>query len=281
MRWAILCSRIRVEEKMLFAELQARGVNFEIVDVRGVVLDSHDVGKWREFDLVVDRCISESQAETILHVIESYGVRCANSYQVRMVCGNKLSTTLRLRENGVPTPAIKIAVEPESALDAIEQCGYPAVIKPILGSWGRLLARINDRDAAEALVEHKSMLGLQHGIFYVQPFIDKPNYDLRTFVVGNETICGIRRRSAHWITNTARGATAEACEITEELDRLSVAAAHAVGGGAVAVDFFETRDGRLLVNEVNATMEFRNSVGPTGVNIPAKLVDYFLTISAI
>ncbi|MFZ1396740.1 MAG: RimK family alpha-L-glutamate ligase, partial [Candidatus Promineifilaceae bacterium] len=155
----------------------------------------------------------------------------------------------------------------------------PVVLKPAVGSWGRLLAKVNDREAAEAILEHKSTLGTyQHSIFYIQEYIAKPDRDIRSFVVGDETICAITRHSAHWITNTARGGSAENCPITPELDRLSRAAAQAVGGGVVAVDLLENGNGRLLVNEVNYTMEFRNSIAPTGVDIPGRIVDYLLQV---
>ena len=154
------------------------------------------------------------------------------------------------------------------------------MLKPAVGSWGRLLAKINDREAAEAVLEHKETLGsYHHSIFYVQEYIDKPGADIRTFVVGGETICGITRRSTHWITNTARGGEAENCVITDEIDALSTAAARAVGGGVVAVDLLQDAGGRLLVNEVNYTMEFRNSIEPTGVNIPGLIVDYLLEVA--
>lgn len=97
-------------------------------------------------------------------------------------------------------------------------------------------------------------------------------------MVGDETICGITRHSAHWITNTARGGRAENCLITPEIDRLSVAAARAVGGGVVAIDLLETPSGELLVNEVNYTMEFRNSIAPSGVDIPARIVDFAMSV---
>ena len=59
------------------------------------------------------------------------------------------------------------------------------------------------------------------------------------------------------------------------MSRMSVQAAKAVGGGVVAIDLFETPDG-YSVNEVNYTMEFRNSIDITGVDIPSKVVDYVL-----
>jgi [lysine-biosynthesis-protein LysW]--L-2-aminoadipate ligase len=161
----------------------------------------------------------------------------------------------------------------------LEEIGYPAVLKPAVGSWGRLLAKVNDREAAEAILEHKATLGsYHHSIFYVQEYVEKPDRDLRTFVVGNETICGITRTSQHWITNTARGGSAENLPITAKLHDISLAAAEAVGGGVVAVDLLETPQGDLLVNEVNYTMEFRNSIAPSGVDIPARIIDYVLQI---
>jgi [lysine-biosynthesis-protein LysW]--L-2-aminoadipate ligase len=195
------------------------------------------------------------------------------------LCGDKLNTSLSLATAGDPTPRNMAAFTPESALEAIEEMGYPVVLKPAVGSWGRLLSKINDRDAAEAIIEHKSTLGsYQHSIFYIQEYVDKPGRDIRTFVVGDETICGITRTSAHWITNTARGGQSAACPITPEIDRLSRAAAQAVGGGVVAIDLLETRDGELLVNEVNHTMEFRNSIEPTGVDIPGRIIEYAIQV---
>jgi [lysine-biosynthesis-protein LysW]--L-2-aminoadipate ligase len=178
----------------------------------------------------------------------------------------------------VPSPRTIIAFTPEAALDAIEEIGYPVVLKPAVGSWGRLLSRVNDRDAAEAILEHKVTLGsFHHGAFYIQEYVNKPGRDIRSFVVGDETICAIYRDSPHWITNTARGGKASNCPVTPEIDELSRAASYAVGGGVVAVDLLESERG-LLVNEVNYTMEFRNSIDTTGVDIPAKIVDYVLAV---
>jgi [lysine-biosynthesis-protein LysW]--L-2-aminoadipate ligase len=176
----------------------------------------------------------------------------------------------------VPSPRTLIAFTPESALEAIEELGYPAVLKPAVGSWGRLLSLVSDRYAAEAILEHKEILGsYHHSIFYVQEYVPKRGRDIRSFVVGDECICAIYRYSDHWITNTARGGKAENCPVTDEVAELSLAAAQAVGGGIVAVDLLESERG-LLVNEVNYTMEFRNSIDTTGVDIPARMVDFVL-----
>jgi [lysine-biosynthesis-protein LysW]--L-2-aminoadipate ligase len=160
---------------------------------------------------------------------------------------------------------------------AIEELGYPVVLKPVVGSWGRLLARINDRDAAEAVLEHKETLGsYQHSIFYIQEYVAKPGRDIRAFVVGDEVVGAIYRESPHWITNTARGGAASNCPLTPQIEGLCHQAAQAVGGGVLALDLLEDPQRGLLVNEVNHTMEFRNSIAPTGVDIPARVADYVL-----
>ncbi len=282
MRIGILYSRIRVEEKLLIEAMERRGVAYELVDVRTAVLDLTCPAAWRRFDVILDRCVSHTAALACLQIWGAWGIPCVNTAQVVQVCGSKLETTLALARAGVPSPRTQIAFSPESALDAIEQMAYPVVLKPAVGSWGRLLAKINDREAAEAILEHKATLGsYQHSVFYIQEYVDKPGRDIRSFVVGDETICAITRHSAHWITNTARGGRAENYPVTPEIDQLSRAAAGAVsgaavGGGIVAIDLLETADGRLLVNEVNHTMEFRNSIAPTGVDIPGRVVDFLM-----
>jgi [lysine-biosynthesis-protein LysW]--L-2-aminoadipate ligase len=276
----MLLSRVRVEEKLLLRSFEERGVPVTVLDDRDLVFDLHDADRWRRFDVVLERCINHSRALYALRILNDFGVATVNTYGVALVCGNKLETTSALVRHGVPTPRCKIAFTPEAALGAIEEIGYPVVLKPAVGSWGRLLSKLNDRDAAEAILEHKETLGsYHHSIFYIQEYVDKPARDIRSFVVGDETIGAIYRYSDHWITNTARGGRAEQCPVTPELHRLSAAAARAVGGGVVAIDLLETRDGRLLVNEVNYTMEFRNSIAVTGVDIPGRVVDYVLQVA--
>jgi [lysine-biosynthesis-protein LysW]--L-2-aminoadipate ligase len=278
----VLLSRVRVEEKLLLSALETRNVDVVRFDDRELVLDlGNPSPALARCDVVLERCINHLRALYTLRVLNDWGVPTVNTFDVANTCGDKLLTSTALERHGVPSPRTLIAYTPESALEACEALGYPVVMKPAIGSWGRLLARVNDRDAAEAILEHKVTLGsFHHGAFYIQEFVNKPGRDIRTFVVGDETICGIYRDSPHWITNTARGGQATNCPITDELDHLSRAAAKAVGGGVVAVDLFESERG-LLVNEVNYTMEFRNSIDTTGVDIPGKIVDYTLEVGTI
>ncbi len=278
-RIAVLMSRVRVEEKLLLAALEASGVAYELIDDRKVIFDLHENG-FRRYDVVLERCINHSRALYALRILNDWGVPTVNSYPAALTCGNKLETTSALIRAGVPSPRTRIAFTPQSALEAIEEMGYPVVLKPAIGSWGRLLAKVNDREAAEALLEHKQVLGsYHHSIFYIQEYIPKPERDLRAFVIGDETVAAIYRYSPHWITNTARGGHATNCPVTPELNDICVRAARAVGGGVLGVDLLEDPERGLLVNEVNYTIEFRNSIDTTGVDIPGRVVDYVLEVA--
>lgn len=275
MRVGLIHSIIRKEEKLLLDEFRSRpGVEVVGIDDREIVFNLHKNNY--PFDVVIERCVNHSRAIHAIKVFEDFGIPTVNTYQVAEICGSKFLTTQAIIKAGIPTPRCYLAFTPESALAAMDELGYPCVIKPNTGSWGRLLSKVNDRDAAEAILEHKEVLGsYHHSIFYIQEYMEKRGRDIRSFVVGESCICAIYRHSEHWITNTARGGKASNCPVTDELHDISVRAAKAVGGGVVAIDLFETPEG-LSINEVNYTMEFRNSIDTTGVNIPAKVVDYVL-----
>ena len=275
MRVGVLCSRVRVEEKLIFKALRQRGVDGERIDANTISLGLS--GGITGYDVVLIRCLSHSRALYASKLLGHNGLRMVNAYDVIAASGDKLLTSLALAKHGVPTPRIKVAFTAQSALETIEQMGYPVVLKPLNGSWGRLLAKINDRDAAEAILEHKHTLGgPQHSVFYIQEYVDKPGRDIRTLVIGEEVAYAMYRRSAHWITNTARGGEALPCPLSPEIRELSLAAAQAVGGGILAVDLLETADGRLLVNEVNHTPEFHGAMQAVDVDIAGKMADYVL-----
>ena len=278
-RIGVVCSRVRVEEKLLFSTLRGRGIDYDRIDARGVAFEVGGDGLGK-YDAVLVRCLSHSRAYYLTRWLESLGVPAVSPHRVVATCGDKLLTSAALQEAGVPIPRTAVAFTPEAALATIEEMGYPVVLKPLRGSWGRLLARVNDRDAAEAILEHKTTLGgYVHSVFYIQEYVDKPGRDIRTLVVGDEVVYAVYRRAAHWITNTARGGEPLPCPLTPAITDLSLAAARAVGGGIVAVDLLETRDDRLLANEVNHTPEFHGAMQATDADIAGKMVDYLLKIA--
>ncbi|MEM1165530.1 MAG: lysine biosynthesis protein LysX [Planctomycetota bacterium] len=272
---ALLYARIRPEERLIAEAMAARSIEHELVDVRTLVYDPESLGDLARFDVVFDRCLSLTQAAVALEILGGLGVRTVNPIDTVRVCSDKLATTVALARAGIAQPRCRVATDADAALRAVEEIGYPCVLKPTVGSWGRLLARLNDRDAAEAVIEHKATLGsVAHSVFYIQEFIDKPGRDLRIFTVGGRAIAGIERRAEHWVTNTARGAEAAGITVTDEIRDISERAAAAMGGDIVAVDLLEDPERGHLVCECNHTMEFRNSIAATGVDIPGLMVEH-------
>lgn len=273
-RVGFLYTRLRVEEKYLLEELEGRP-EVEVTRISDGEKFFDIAQKPAEVDVLFERSISYSRGLYISRIFEAHGIPVVNSSVVAERCGDKYVTSQLLVQNGIPTPRVVMAFDEESALGAVEAVGYPCVLKPVIGSWGRLLAKVDNRQTAESFIEHKASLGINHQIFYVQEYINKPGRDIRAFVIGDEPICAIYRSSDNWITNTARGGVATNCPITDEMADLCQRAARAIGGGLLALDLFEVENG-FTINEINHTMEFRNSITTTGVNIPQKMVEYVI-----
>ncbi len=265
-------------------ERAGEAIELELIDIRSLVLDpaAHGPrsGRWGAFDLVFDRSMSMSGSLAVLRVLEGLGIRCVNPADAIEICGDKLRTSVELERAGIATPRSRVAVGAEAALEAVEELGYPAVLKPTVGSWGRLVARVNDRDAAEAVIEHRMTLGsAQQQVLYVQEHVEKPGRDLRVFVVGGEAIAGIARTSEHFVTNTARGGSASGIEVSAEIAEICERAGAVTGADICAVDLLECPTRGLLVNEINHSMEFRNSVETTGVDIPGRMAAHVIGIA--
>jgi [lysine-biosynthesis-protein LysW]--L-2-aminoadipate ligase len=274
MTLAVLTTRTRLEERLIFAALERRGLAYVQVDDRTLVHRLGETGGPR-YRGVLNRIMSHTRSGYATRIFEATGHRVFNPSSVVDVCGDKILTSLALVRAGLPHPATVLAVTPEAALEAVERVGYPAVLKPAVGSWGRLLSKVNDRDAAETLIEHKQSLRSPiHNVYYVQEYVAKPDRDLRVIVIGDEVVAAVYRRSDHWITNTARGATTAVCTVTDELRSLALRAAAAVGGGILAVDLLERAGGELLVTEVNHTMEFHGLAAVADVDVADLVVDY-------
>ncbi len=272
---AILYDRIRRDETLLFETAEALGRPFKKIYLPTLRMGLDKPPEvLRDVSVVLERAVSQSRGLAAAEYLAGLGTLVINRPEVIQTCGDKWATSTALKSAGLPQPNTALALARGEALSIMDAWGYPVVLKPVVGSWGRMVSRINDRDAAEAVLEHKEALGnYQHQLFYLQEYVEKPGRDIRVFVVGGQAIAAIYRSSSHWVTNTARGAVAENCPLTAEISDMASRAVAAVGGGVVAVDLLESARG-LLVNEVNHTMEFKNSVQTTGVDIPRAILLY-------
>lgn len=272
-RLGVLVSHLREEEKLILAAARARGVETIVMQDRSLILDLTS-GERPEVDLVLDRCVAHTRGAAALRVFDRWGVPTLNSSQAVDTCDDKVVMSAALAAAGVPTLRTAVAFSIESALQVGEKFGYPLIVKPVSGSWGRLLAKANSPQSLQTLLEQKQQLGTHHhGVFYLQEYIQKPGRDIRSFVVGGEVLAASYRNAEHWITNVARGAVSTVCEVTPEIEQMSRNAAAAVGAEIAGVDLVETPEG-LKVIEVNGGAEFKGLRGTTTVPIADVIVEH-------
>lgn len=274
----MLYDYIRPEERMLIDSSRRKEIKLILHKSEDFFYDALELFDRQEFqNVVLQRSISYFRSLHLTALLENRGITVINSSDIASMCGNKLITTLVLAREKIATPKTYIAFNVDSALKLLSRIGYPAIIKPIIGSWGRLVAPLKDPESARAILEDRANMFPMYQVYYIQEMVQRPPRDIRCFVIGNEVVAAIYRYSVpdEWRTNTARGGKVENCEITSELEDLSLRTAKAFGDGIFGVDLMESPDG-LLVNEINYTTEFRNSVSATGVDIPGLILDYAL-----
>ena len=275
----VLYSRIRRDEKLLLNELRDRGHDVEKIDVRSERFDIHNApASFADLDLVVDRCLASSRSLYATKFCKAYDVPVVNAPGTADVCADKVNTSLALVDAGVPTPRTEVAFTKEAALEIIADFGYPCVLKPVIGSWGRLMAKIDSRDAAEAILEHKATLGhYEHKVFYVQEFVEKGDQDIRVVATDGEPVAAMLRSSEHWLTNAARGAETSTFDVDDEVADLVRRSSAAVGDGLLGIDLMGSPDGGYTVHEVNHTVEFKALNDTVDVDVPARVVDWLET----
>lgn len=279
----LVYDRIRWEEKELIRASKEVGVPLKLIDAKKIYInlfENANVLKKVFESVVLQRCVSYFRGLHITAILENMEFTVINPLNVSLTCGNKLFTTLALTKAGVPTPKTVMAFTPQTALNALDFLGYPAVLKPVVGSWGRLVALVKDRESAQALIETREEIrsALLH-IYYIQELVKRPPKDIRIIVIGDEVVVAYYRYSPpdDWRTNIARGGFSKPCPITSELEQLAIKASEAVGGGIVAVDCMESPEG-ILIHEVNGTIEFRGASFTTNVDIARKIMDYVIKV---
>ena len=276
----ILYDRVRWEEKELGRQLEIRGVPFDMVDAKAQVLalDSSKFSSAPRRMLI--RCVSFYRGLNASTVYEAHGIETINSSEILDVCGNKLKTSQILAKKGVPTPRTIVAFSPEAAMQAVEEIGFPCVMKPIVGSWGRQVVPIRDRETAEAFIEMREQLNdSMQTIFYIQEMIKRPPRDIRCIAVGEEIVACVYRYAAadNWKTNVALGGHTEPCKVTPELEETVLKTVGVIGKGVLGIDLMERSSSEFVVHEVNGTVEFKGAQTVTPNSIASRVVDYLLS----
>jgi [lysine-biosynthesis-protein LysW]---L-2-aminoadipate ligase len=275
----ILYDNIRWEEKALYEAAKKRGLDVENLDCKTLAIDLNEKNSFYQDRVILQRCVSYFKNVHSTAALEGAGARIINPLQAAIMCGNKLYSHTLLEKAGVKTPKAFSAFSEEGAMTALDKMGYPAVLKPTVGSWGRLIALLRDKETARAVIEDREHMFPIYQIYYFEEFVDRPPRDIRAIVVGDRVVAAIYRYSGQgeWKTNMALGGHAETCPVTKELEDICLKATSALGGQIVGVDLMESKDKGLLVHEVNNTTEFKNTVRVTGVDIAGLMIDYALT----
>jgi [lysine-biosynthesis-protein LysW]--L-2-aminoadipate ligase len=273
----IVYDRVRAEEKMLEEKAIELGHDTKMVDVKVTQINTESKKTDFDFgDVVLERCVSYFRGLHFTACLEFLDVPIINKFEVANNCGNKMITSLLLKKHNVPTPKTYFSFSSEAALENLEKVGYPMVIKPIVGSWGRGVIPLKDRETADAIIEVRELSdGPLDRIYYLQEMVKRPPRDIRVIVVGDQVISAMYRTSSgSFKTNIALGAEPILCEITKELEDVCMKASKAVGGGILGVDIMEDEKRGLVVHEVNNTVEFKGLAKVSKKNIPKEMIDF-------
>ena len=275
----IVFDRLRAEEKMLKKEASELGHEALMLDAK--ITQVNTDSKKEDFDLgdvVLERCVSYFRGLHFTASLEFMDIPVLNKFEVANVCGNKMFMTLLLKKNNIPTPKTYFSFSSESAAENLEKVGFPLVIKPVIGSWGRGVMQLKDKDTMEAVFEIRDITDSPHDrIYYLQELIQRPPRDIRVITVGDEAIAAMYRKSSGGFkTNIALGADPELCEITKEMGDMAVKASKAMGGGILGVDMMEDEQRGLVVHEVNNTVEFKGLARVAKRNIPKEMIEFAL-----
>jgi [lysine-biosynthesis-protein LysW]--L-2-aminoadipate ligase len=272
----ILYDNIRWEEKALLEAGKKNNINIQMVNCKKLALNLEK--KPEDYGIVIQRCVSYYRNLHSTAALEGLGVKVINCLNTGIFAGNKLFTHMLLKKFGVPTPDATVAFSKEAALQALETQGFPRVIKPTVGSWGRLISKLNDKESADGIIESRENMYPIHQIHYLEEFVKRPPRDIRAIMVGDKIVAAIYRTSenGNWKTNMALGGVAEPCKVTPEMEEMCIKAKNAVQGDIVGVDLMESDDKGLVVHEVNNTTEYKNTVRVCEVDIPTKMLEYAL-----
>ena len=276
----IVFDRLRTEEKLLQKKAEELGYDTSMIDAKITSFDTDSKSENYEFgDVVLECCVSYYRGLHFTACLEFMDIPVINKFDVANTCGNKMITSMLLKKNNIPTPKTYFSFTAETALENFEKIGYPLVIKPIIGSWGRSVMPVKDKDTAEAVIENRQVTdGPQDRIYYLQEMIDRPPRDIRVITVGDQAISAMYRKSSGGFkTNIALGADPELCEITKEIEDLCTKTSKAVGGGILGIDLMEDKKKGLVVHEVNNTVEFKGLVKVSKKNIPKEMIDYAIS----
>ncbi len=248
------------------------------VAIRPCVVTNEGVDLLKELSAILIRPIGRGSLEEIifrldiLRGLERKGLLIINPPEAIEISADKYRSLMLMEEQGIPVPPTVATEDIESAIRAFEELGGDVVIKPIFGSRGRGIGRVDDPETAWRVFH---ALNYTHHMLYLQKFIPHGTRDIRLFVIGNRVVAAMYREADSWKTNIDRGARPVSFEPSKELEDLAIEVAKTIGCRVAGVDVMESPEG-YLVNEINSQPGFGGLQLVTKVNIADQIVDYIL-----
>lgn len=278
----ILFDKLRFEEKALYDTAIKKGLDVRLIDSKALIVDTNDLKNSEKNygDILLQRSISHFRGQFLTLCLELLGYNVINSSRIGEICGNKLLTSMILKKNNIPTPRSFFSFDPDTAINAINENDFthnPLVFKPVIGSWGRGVFPIRNKEIGKIVVEMRQESSSPFSnIYYFQDLVNRPPRDIRCIMVGDKLVTAVYRYSSEneWRTNVAKGGKAEPIEITSELEELAVKTSKAIGKGILGIDMMEDKQNGLLVHEVNNTVEFKGASSASGINIADVIIEY-------
>jgi RimK family alpha-L-glutamate ligase len=258
--------------------LAARGHEARLVPVTrmvGRVDGDVAVDSLEGCDAVIVRGIPRGSLEQVifrvdaLHALVARGVAVVNGPRAIERTIDKFLSSALLARAGVPTPRTIACERREDALEAFDELGRDVIVKPLFGSMGAGMTRVDDRDVAYRVFH---ALEIERAVYYLQEALP-PARDLRAFVVGGRVLAAIERVGAGWRANLARGASARPAELNAAQARRCVEAAEVVGTDYAGVDLLGDH-----VLELNGIPGWNGLQEATGADVAGALVAHLETV---
>lgn len=230
-----------------------------------------------DFDAVLVRTMPPGSLEQVVFRMDclarlaAAGVVVLNSPKAIEAAVDKYLTTAKIAAAGLLTPRTICCQTADDAMLAFAQLGGDIVLKPLFGSEGRGITRLNDEALALRAFKMLAQLG---AVLYLQEFVPHDGYDLRLLLIGDRVLGMRRRNQLDWRTNLSRGAKAEPFEPDRDLVEMARRAAAAVGAPLAGVDILPGKDGQLYTIEVNAVPGWKGLAQAHNLDIARLVIDY-------
>ena len=197
------------------------------VVLRRFALDA-DLYLWKSHERLCDSLAAE---------IHARGLPIVNDYFGTLRVRDKIVTSMRLMDAGLPTPEAYYAGSAEQLRAVVKD--YPVVVKPNSGRRGQQISVVRSAEELERL-------DLSYGDIFAQQFVKGGGLDLKAYIIGDE-VFGVARPFSVTNAEEKRG---EPQAISPDVRDLCLRCGELFDLELYGVDLIETKDSPYVI-EVN------------------------------